>query len=150
MQHPASKIFIFRQRQLLMRVLRLWVVIDDKNVFDLIEEKPLMIEVDHLPIKITANNGYHSSKPFYIRKPIIAPLYIEIGCTADNGLLWGGILLSILFFILFFATEFLFFLVFANFPLFYLVYRFFIKHKEFITVSVLKIDNQKNTNKNQQ
>ena len=144
---PASKIYIFRQRQLLMRVLRLWVVIDDKNVYDLIEEKPLMIETDHLPIKIIANNGYHSSKPFYIKGSLNTPVYIEIGCTADNDRLWGGILLSFFFFILFFTTEYIFFLALANFPLFYLVYQFFIKHNEFITVSVLKIEQNKGRNK---
>jgi hypothetical protein len=128
-----------------MRVLKLWIVIDDDNMFDLAEEKPIMIEVDHLPMKITANNGFHSSKPFYIKKNINninAPLYIQVGCTANNRRFWGAIALSILFLALFFISGFAAFLVIANIPFLFLMYRFFVKHQEFITVSILNIESK--------
>src|SRR5260221_6834797 len=126
-----------------MRVLRLWVVINDSNMYDLDEEKPVMIEADHVPMKIIVNNGYHSSKPFLIQQPVDTPLYIEVGCTTDNVRLWGSIVSSMLLFALFFVTELQVILILANIPIFYLMYQFFGKHKEFITVSVLKIEGRK-------
>ncbi|UAY50722.1 hypothetical protein [Ferruginibacter albus] len=112
-------------------------------MFYLDEEKPITINADHLPIKIIANNGYHSSKPLLIETPVNAPLYIEVGCTADNLRLWVALIASILFFTLFFITGMEVLLILANIPFIYLMYRFFGNHKEFITISVLKIGNKK-------
>jgi len=123
-----------------MRVLKLWVVIDDKKIFDLAEEKPLMIEPGNQPVKIIAQNGYHSSKPLYVNINPKEPLYIEVGCTADNARLWIAVISSALFFALFFVTGFSIVLLIANIPFLFLIYLFFIRHEEFITVSVLKMD----------
>jgi len=91
-----------------------------------------------LPVKITAKNGFHFSKPFYITQYSATPIYIAVSCEADNGRLWGGILISAFLFVLFFATGLYFFMLLANLPLLYLVYIFFLKPKEFITVEILK------------
>lgn len=136
---PAPRIIILRQRQLLMRVLKLWVIVDDKNIYDLSEGKPLLIAPEKLPMKIIAQNGYHSSKPFYINNNSGKPLYLKIGCNADNEQFWGSIILSLFFFILFFITSLWFVLFVANIPLVFLIYRFFFKHKEFITITPLKV-----------
>lgn len=130
---------ILRERQLLMRVLKLWVVIDNSSVYDLIEEKPLIIESDK-PITIVAKNGYHTSRLLHVKQPHQSPVFIEVGCTADNGRLWGGILLSIFAIILFISTGFFIFLLLANAPLLYLIYLFFFQPKKFITISFLRPD----------
>jgi hypothetical protein len=122
-----------------MRVLKLWVIVDDKNIYNLSEGKPLLIALEKLPMKIIAQNGYHSSKPFYINSNSGKPLYLKIGCNADNEQFWGSIILSLFFFILFFITSLWFVLFVANIPLVFLIYRFFFKHKEFITITPLKV-----------
>ena len=142
---PAPRIIILRQRQLLMRVLKLWVIIDDKNIYDLAEGAPLLISPGKLPVKIIAQNGYHSSRPFYINDNTGDPLYIKIGCNADNEQFWGCIILSLFFFMLFFITSFIFVLFIANIPLLFLVYQFFLKHKEFITITPVKVVYEKDT-----
>ncbi len=129
---------ILRERQLLLRVLKLYVVINDTQLYELIEERPLLINCDQLPVKITAKNGFHFSKPLYITKEFTSPLYIDVGCEADNGRLWGGILISALLFVLFFALHLYIFMLLANLPLLYLVYLFFLRPKQFITVEKLK------------
>jgi hypothetical protein len=85
-----------------------------------------------------AENGFHFSKPMHISKPKTDPVLIGIGCAADNGTLWGGIIFSALFFIIFFVTHFYAVLILANLPLFYLMYKIFWKPKEFITIEILK------------
>jgi len=102
------------------------------------EQEPLIIEQNNLPIKIVAENGFHFSKPLHISKPKTNPVLIGIGCEADNGTVWGGIIFSMLFFIIFFVTQFYAVLLLANLPLFYLVYKIFWRPKEFITIEILK------------
>jgi hypothetical protein len=133
---------ILRQRQLLLRILKLWIVVNDSNIYDLSEGKPLLIE-NVPPIRIVAKNGYHASKPLFVRHPHDKPVFIEVGCSADNVLLWGGVALSLLFFMMFFAIGYLVFLIIANLPLLYLVYKIFISSKDFITVSFLQVEQKK-------
>lgn len=130
---------ILRERQLLLRALKLYVVINDTQLYELVEEKPLLINIDQLPVKITAKNGFHFSKPLYITRQFNSPLYIDVGCEADNGRLWGGVLISVLLFIMFFVTHLYLFMLLANLPLLYLVYLYFLKPMEFITVEKLKV-----------
>ena len=122
----------------MLRVLRLYVVVNDTHLYQLKEEQPLTIDNIDLPVKIIAENGFHFSKPLYIKQHTGAPVVVGIGCEADNGRLWGGILISALFFIIFFVTGLYVLLLPANLPLFYLVYKFFWKPKQFITTQVLK------------
>jgi len=125
-----------------MRVLKLWIVVDNSSVYDLVEEIPLIIESDK-PVTIVAKNGYHTSKLLHVKQPHQAPVFIEVGCTADNGRLWGGVLLSIFAVILFLSTGFFFFLILANLPLLFLIYQFFFRPKDFITIAFLKPEKKK-------
>ena len=138
-------IIILRQRQLLLRVLKLWVVVNDRNIYHLIEGEPLLIQTHQLPTKIIAQNGYHSSEPFYINEGSDKPLYIKVGCNVDNEQFWGSLILSAVFFTLFFLTSLDFILVLANVPLLFLIYQFFFKHKEFITITTVKVVYDKQT-----
>lgn len=129
-----------RERQLLLRVLKLYIVINDTQVYELREQEPLLITCDILPIRLVAHNGFHFSKPLYLRKHFDAPQYIGVGCEADNGRLWGAVLFSVLLFILFMVTGLRVFMILANVPLFYILYKFYIKAKEFITLEKMKVN----------
>ena len=113
-------------------------MVNDTHLYQLKEQEPLLIEQNNLPVKIVAENGFHFSKPLLIKKHPDKNILIGIGCEADNGRLWGGIIFSTLFFIIFFVTRFYPVLLLANLPLFYLMYKFFWKPKEFITIEILK------------
>jgi hypothetical protein len=97
-----------------------------------------VIDESNLPVKIMAENGFHFSKPLHISKTKTDPVLLGIGCAADNGTLWGGIIFSALFFVIFFVTHLFTVLILANLPLFYLMYKIFWKPKEFITIEILK------------
>ena len=99
-----------------------------------------MIQCESLPIRLVAHNGFHFSKPLYLRKHFDSPQYIDVGCEADNGRLWGAILFSILLFILFMVTGLHVFLILANAPLFFILYKFYIKSKAFITLEKMKLN----------
>jgi hypothetical protein len=100
--------------------------------------QPIIIEQNKLPVKIVAKNGFHFSKPKYIKEYTTNPILIGIGCEADNGRFWGGIVFSIFFFGIFYITGYYSILLLANLPLFFLFYKFFIVPNQFITVEILK------------
>lgn len=136
MSSPA--IVILRERQLLLRLLKLYVVVNDVHIYQLKEQEPLIIEEHQLPVKIVAKNGFHFSKPFYIKKYTGQNILLGIGCNADNGRLWGAVVFSLLFFVIFLVTGFHLVLLLANLPLLFLLYHVFIQSKEFITIETLK------------
>lgn len=136
MSSPA--IIILRERQLLLRLLKLYVVVNDLHIYQLKEQEPLIIEEQDLPVKIIAKNGFHFSKPFYIKKYTGENILLGIGCNADNGRLWGAVVFSLLFFVIFLVTGFHIVLVLANLPLLFLLYHVFIKTQDFITIETLK------------
>ncbi|HTB51757.1 MAG TPA: hypothetical protein VK718_03200 [Ferruginibacter sp.] len=112
-------------------------MVNDTELYELKEQKPLLISANKLPVKIIVKNGFHLSKPYYINQPLRENYFIDIGCEADNERLWGSILTSTLLFVVFIATHLQLFMVMANLPLFYIMYKFFFKSKEFITVEKL-------------
>jgi hypothetical protein len=118
-------------------VLKLYIVVNDTHLYQLKEMQPLIIEQTKLPVKIVAKNGFHFSKPKYI-KDTTNPILIGIGCEADNGRFWGGVIFSIFFFGIFYITGYYIILLLANLPLFFLFYKFFIKPNQFITIEILK------------
>lgn len=122
---------------MLLRVLKLYVVVNDKNIYELNEQQPLIIENEKLPMNITAKNGFHFSNPLTIKQTTTAITFVGIGCKADNGRFWGSILLSTWLFILFFATQLYLILFFANLPLLFLIIPFFWKPKDFITLKII-------------
>lgn len=119
-------------------MLKLYIVVNDTHLYQLKEQEPLVIDEHRLPVKLVAKNGFHFSKPKHINTPVADTVLIGIGCRADNGTLWGGLIFSALFFAIVFATGFYPVLVLANLPLLYLVYLFFITPNEFITIEILK------------
>ena len=139
MLQAAPRIIILRQKQVLLRALKLWVVVDDKTIYNLAEGSPLLIHPNQLPVKIVAQNGYHASKPFFINTTLDAPVYIKVGCSADNEQFWGSIIAGLIFFVLFVLTGFYILLLLANFPILFLAYQFFYKHKEFIKITPIKV-----------
>jgi len=65
---------------LLLRVLKLYIVVNDSHLYQLKEQEPLMLEENNLPVKLVAKNGFHFSKPFYITKHKTGTVLIGIGC----------------------------------------------------------------------
>ena len=119
-------------------MLKLYIVVNDTHLYQLKEQEPLVLDEHDLPIKLMTKNGFHFSKPFYIRKHSTDNILIGIGCEVDNGRLWGGIIFSLLLFIIFWTTGLYIVMLLANLPLLYLVYKFFLKPTQFITIERLK------------
>ena len=116
----------------------MYIVVNDNHIYQLKDQEPLMLDEHDLPLKLVAKNGFHFSKPKNIKKHNTDAVLIGISCRIDNVTLWGGVLFSILFFSIFLMTGLYFILLLANLPLLYLVYIFFIKPKEFITIEILE------------
>jgi hypothetical protein len=136
--NPTPTIVILRERQLLLRVLKLYVVVNDTHIYELNEQQPVIIENEQLPIKVTAKNGFHFSQLLTIDDNKSSVLLLGVGCQVDNGKFLGSAFLSVWLFIIFFATTNYAILVLANLPILYIMYYFFWKPKEFLKVWEVK------------
>ncbi len=121
----------------MLRVLKLYVVVNDKNIYELNEQQRIVIENEKLPVIIIAKNGFHFSKPYIVEKTKATILLIGIGCKVDNGKLIGCALLSVWLFIIYFAIHNYIILVLANLPVLYVMYYFFWKPAAFLNISLL-------------
>jgi hypothetical protein len=119
-------------------VLKLYVVINDKNIYELNEQQPVIIENEKLPLTIVAKNGFHFSTPFVVNETTSSILLIGVGCSVDNGKFLGSLFLSIWLFILFFATTQYGILALANLPILYIMYYFFWKPAAFLKIWEVK------------
>jgi hypothetical protein len=136
--NPTPTIVILRERQLLLRVLKLYVVVNDTHIYELNEQQPVIIENEQLPIKVTAKNGFHFSQLLTIDDNKSSVLLLGVGCQVDNGKFLGSAFLSVWLFIIFFATTNYAILALANLPILYIMYYFFWKPKEFLKVWEVK------------
>jgi hypothetical protein len=107
-------------------------------MYELVEQQPVIIENEKLPISLFAKNGYHFSKTIRIENSHNNHIVIGVGCNADNGKFWGSIVLSTWLFVIFFVTKFYPLLIAANLPLIYIMYLFFWKPTSFIQLQIIK------------
>jgi hypothetical protein len=114
----------------------LYVVINEKNIYELAEQQPVIIE-EALPINISAKNGYHLSNTITISNENCKAILIGVSCVVDNGKFWGCTLLSVWLFIMFFATTNYFLLALANLPVLYIKYFLFWQAKHFLKVKIV-------------
>lgn len=125
-----------------MRLLKLWLIINETKLVDIKEKVPLPFYYDQLPVKIKLTNGFHTTKTLLVTTEHKLPYYISIGCRIDNGQLVGALLYAGMLFGFFFVAGGYFILLIANLPLIYICYVLFAKPKDFIVVKVERFKNK--------
>ncbi len=115
----------------------MYVVVNNKNIYELKEQQPILIDKQEYPISIIAKNGFHFSTPLLFDETTSSILLIGVSCTIDNGKFIGCILLSSWLFIIYFSIHNYAILLLANLPILYVMYYFFWKPKEFLNVRLV-------------
>jgi hypothetical protein len=112
-------------------------VVNDHDIYECKEKEPVIINCSEKVYKIIAVNGFHSSRKLVINNKPGIRIY-EIGSYIDNVQLATGLVMTLLFFLIYIFSGILFFLFFANVPLLVMLYIFYVKRGEFIRVNLLK------------
>ena len=131
-----SKIILLRHRHILLRVLKLRIIVNDHDIYEFREKRPVIIPCTGDVTKIVVSNGFHSSRIVTVRSKPGFHFY-EVESFIDNIQLLTGLVLVFLFFAVYVFSGIVFFLLFANVPILIMLFLFYIRRHDFIQVHVL-------------
>ena len=101
------------------------------------ERQPLMIPCSGQFTRFMVTNGFHHSRMIHIKNKPGFHFY-EVESAIDNIQLLTGLMLTLLFFMVYIFSGFIFFMVFANVPLITMFYLLYFKRNDFMRIYELK------------
>ena len=125
-------IVIARKNQVLLSFLKLRAIINGKEIYPLLNTKPVIIRVQENNPRLVITDGYHITKPLKLVYKDIHIYCFQVVCAiSDRQLLGGFIVLAGLYLSGFYTGE-LVLKVFSFLPLIYLLLFYYLNRKEFI------------------
>jgi hypothetical protein len=129
-----------------LRLLKLRVIVNEHDIYELREREPLVILCkDGEVVNIIVTNGFHFSRKIKMRYNT-ANHFFEVESFIDNIQLLTAAVLTLIFFGVYIFSGVKLFMLFANLPLLIMLFIFYWKRKEFIQVHRLPIEKQGNIN----
>ncbi|MFN8243433.1 MAG: hypothetical protein U0X40_05205 [Ferruginibacter sp.] len=126
-----------RHSHWLLRLLKLHVVVNDKEIYECREKEPVIIPCREDSIKLVVTNGFHSSRVLQLRRQP-GMRFFEVEGFIDNVQLLTGIAIMLFFGMIYIFTGLHFFLFFANIPLLVMLYLLYVRRRHFILIHQLK------------
>ena len=132
METPIYYIVIRRSNQLLLNFLKLNVIVNNKEIYPLLNNEPVLVPVLMTRPVLTATDGFHHSKPLRLlyKEPGYCTVYVT--CSIPNGQLWVVTSLLIILYLLGFFTGVLFFKIMSFVPVLIVLFAYYINRKDFI------------------
>jgi len=108
--------------------------VNDKEIYPLVSNKPVIIEIKDDSTQITVTDGFHFTKDIKLdfRRPSFYRL--KVVCAIDDMQLLTGFFLLAIFYLLGFYTGLLPLKLLSFLPLIYFLFLYYINRKEFIRV----------------
>ena len=123
-----------RESQLLLNFLKVRLIINGCDIYDLERNVPVAIPVTGSKSEIVATDGYHYTKQVEIGYKRIHLSYLKIVCAIDNDRLLAGLILVVLFYAIGMTSGILFIRLLSFLPILYFLYLFYIRRKDFIQI----------------
>lgn len=122
---------------MLLSFLKIRVVINGKDIYPLVDSRPIVIDVPDNNPKVVITDGYHHTTPVELVFHHLNTYYFHVICTIDDVQMFFGFVFILLFFLLGIGTGFIFFKLISFIPLLYFLYVFYINRKEFIQLKAV-------------
>lgn len=121
-----------RKNQVLLSFLKIRAIVNGKQIYPLLNTKPVVIPVDENNPKVVVTDGYHFTKPLKLVYKDMDIYCFKVSCAiSDRQLLIGFIVLSI-FYLSGLYTGMLVLKVFSFIPLIYLLFFYYLNREAFI------------------
>jgi len=110
------------------------VIVNNHDIFPLLNNEPVIIEVkeDHPNIVIT--DGFHFTKPIELKYTAPSYYHFKVVCSIDDFQLFGNFFVLTVFYLLGFFTGVFIIKLLSFLPIFYLLFAYYIDRKSFIQV----------------
>jgi hypothetical protein len=110
------------------------VIVNNKEIYPLLNDKPVLIEADNDRIKIVVSDGFHFTKPIELKYSQPSFYHFKIVSPVNDLQLLGGAFIMFFFYLLGFITGILLMKLLSFAPIFLLLVIYYVNRKSFIQV----------------
>lgn len=131
---------------MLLSILNVRVIVNNKEIYPLTNEDPVVIEVYDKHPRIVVTDGFHFTKPIDLNYKQPSYYHFKVVCSIDDMQLLGSIIVLIVLYLLGFFAGNLILKLFSFLPIFYLLFAYYIDRKSFIQIKqdkLLRSDNRR-------
>ena len=115
------------------------MIVNNKEIYPLTNEDPVVIEVYDKHPRIVITDGFHFTKPIDLNYTQPSYYHFKVVCSIDDMQLLGNIFVLIVFYLLGFFTGSLVLKLLSFLPIFYLLFAYYIDRKSFIQIKQDKL-----------
>ena len=131
---------------MLLSILNVRVIVNNKEIYPLTNDDPVVIEVYDKHPRIVITDGFHFTKPIDLNYTQPSYYHFKVVCSIDDMQLLGTIFVLIVFYLLGFFTGSFVLKLLSFLPIFYLLFAYYIDRKSFIQIKqdkLLRSDNRR-------
>jgi len=110
------------------------VIVNNKEIYPLTNEKPVIIEVKDRHSRIVVTDGFHFTKPIELTYKQPSYYHFKVVCSIDDLQLLGNFFVLVVFYLLGFFTGSFILRLFSFLPVLYLLFAYYIDRKSFIQI----------------
>jgi hypothetical protein len=110
------------------------VIVDNKEIYPLSGDKPVIIEVKDKHPRIVVTDGFHFTKPIELNYKVPSYYHFKVVCSIDDLQLLGNIFALIMFYLLGFLTGNFILKLLSFLPVLVLLFAYYLDRKEFLQV----------------
>jgi len=115
------------------------VIVNNKEIYPLTNEEPVIIEVYDKHPRIVVTDGFHFTKPIDLNFTQPSYYHFKVVCSIDDMQLLGNVFVLIVFYLLGFVTGSFTLKLLSFLPIFYLLFAYYIDRNSFIQIKQDKL-----------
>jgi hypothetical protein len=124
---------------LLLGILNVRVIVNNKEIYPLTNDDPVVIEVYDKHPRIVVTDGFHFTKPIDLNYTQPSYYHFKVVCSIDDIQLLGNTFVLIVFYLLGFFTGSFVLKLLSFLPIFYLLFAYYIDKKSFLQIKQDKL-----------
>ena len=115
------------------------MIVNNKEIYPLTNEEPVIIEVYDKHPRIVVTDGFHFTKPIDLNFTQPSYYHFKVVCSIDDMQLLGNVFVLIVFYLLGFFTGSFTLKLLSFLPIFYLLFAYYIDRNSFIQIKQDKL-----------
>jgi hypothetical protein len=115
------------------------VIVNNKEIYPLLSNEPVVIEVKDTHPKIVVTDGFHFTKPIELNYKQPSYYHFKVVCSIDDIQLIGNCFVLIFFYLLGFYTGVFAMKLLSFLPIVYLLFAYYIDRKSFLQIRQEKL-----------